>query len=114
MTTVTENTARAAVTKPSRWPIHAVWIGLVIAVGNMPLYYGYVVHASADLRDVPWLNIPLSWLGLVLTASGTWYLFKQGGTVVRRGLATTALLLTLFVVGLFNWYVFSFSYSLPE
>lgn len=103
--------------KPRRWPIHAVWIGLVIAVGNFQLYY-YIIFTSPDLRDNPWINMPLSWLGIALVVAGAWHVFRQDrGTlrgILKKGFTATAFMLTLFLVGLANWYVFSFSYTLPE
>jgi len=113
MTTETAVMATASDIKPKRWPKHAVWIGLTIAAGNF-LLYAFIIPISPNLRDDPWINIPLSWLGLALAATGAWFVFKQGGGAWRKGLAASALVLTFFLVGLFNWYVFSFSYSLPE
>lgn len=99
--------------KPKRWPKHAVWVGLVIAAGNVPLYFS-IIQFSPDLRDVPWINMPLSWLALALATVGTWQVVKQGRGVLKNGLAAGGLLLTLFLVGICSWYVFSYSYSLPE
>jgi len=51
---------------------------------------------------------------LALAATGTYYVLTQGHSVLKKGVAATGLLLTLLLVGLFNWYVFSHSYTLPE
>lgn len=114
MTTETVSETAGADSKPRHWPKHAIWIGLTIAAGNLPLYFGYVTYVSPDLRDVPWINAPLSWIGLALAATGTFYVVKEGRGLLKRGLATTGLLLTLLLVGMFNWYVFRHSYALPE
>lgn len=73
--------------QPSKsWMGHLVWVRLVVAFGNIPLY-GWVAQGSPDLRDVPWLNLPVSWVGLGLAGLGTWCVFARGGGALKKGLA---------------------------
>ena len=99
--------------KTPRWPKHAVWIGMVITVSGALSYFLHFVQFPV-LRDVPWLNLPLSWLGLLVCGAGCWRVVTRGRGALGKGLAGMGFLLTLGVAGLFNWYVLSFSYQLPE
>lgn len=101
---MTESTACSDPTNPAdqtpkRWPKHAVWIGLVIAFGNLLLYFLVFVPASPELRDSAIVNLPICWIALALALVGTVYVFKnkQAGTgLAGRVLASVGLALTLF------------------
>ena len=99
--------------KTRRWPKHAVWIGTLITLFGVISYYLYFVRFP-DLRDVPLVNLPLSWFGLILCGAGSWHVLMRGGRTRGKVLATGAFVLTLVVAGLFNWQVFVFSYQLPD
>jgi hypothetical protein len=96
-----------------RWPKHAVWAGMVITLAGGLSYFLHFAQYP-DLRDFPLLNLPLVLLGLILAAAGCWQVFRQRGGALGKTLATAGLLLTLGFAGLFSFYVFFFSYQLPE
>ncbi len=99
--------------KTRRWPKHAVWIGTLITLFGVISYYLYFVRFP-DLRDVPLVNLPLSWFGLILCGAGSWHVLTRGRRTLGKVLAVVLFLLTFGVAGLFNGYVFVFSYQLPE
>lgn len=95
-----------------RWPKHAVWIGLVVTLAGALSYFLYFFQFP-DLRDFPVVNLPLVVGGLLLTVVGCWRMFRQQGRAWGKALAAIGLLLALGVAGLFNFYVFVYSYQLP-
>jgi len=96
-----------------RWPTHAVWGGLAIAFVGVISYFLYFAQFPS-LRDVPWVNLPVAWFGAILAGAGGWQVLRRGRGVVGKGLAGVGFLLAFGLAGLFSWYVFSFSYHLPE
>ena len=96
-----------------RWPKHGVWIGLAINIAGVFSYFFYFAQFP-DLRDFPIVNLPLVLVGMLLTGAGCLTVFKQGGGAWGKSLASLAFLMTLAFTGCFNFYVFSYSYQLPE
>lgn len=112
---VTAETASTAppVDKPKRWPKHAVWMGVAITSVGFLSYYSYFAQFPV-LRDLPVVNLPFVFLGVIVTAAGCWQIFKQRGGVLGKSLSGLGLVLTLVITGFFNFYIFSMSYQLPE
>jgi len=113
MTTQTASATSPAIDKPQRWPKYAVWVGFVITLVGALSYFMYFAQ-FAGLRDFPVLNLPIVFLGLILSGAGCWGVFRQGRSALGKGLAGVGFLLTLGLAGLFNFYIFSMSYGLPE
>ncbi len=80
MNTATETAAAGVMTesaaKPKRWPKHAVWLGFVVTFVGFVSYYLYFAQ-FADLRDVPWVNIPVVLIGVLLAGAGCWQVMRQ-------------------------------------
>jgi len=113
MTDETATTIDPTNVELKRWPKHAVWVGLIISIFGTLSYFLYFAQFPI-LRDFPVLNLPIVLLGVILAAAGCWQLFRQGGGMLSKGLAGIGFLLTLGFAGLFNAYIFSLSYQLPE
>lgn len=104
--------ASPSATRPKRWAKHAVWLGFVITFVGMVSYFLYFTQFP-ELRDVPWVSIPIVLLGVVIGAMGSWQVFRYSQGVFRKLLAGTTFLLTLGIAGLFHAYIFYISYQLP-
>lgn len=113
MTTETASTTSPTADKPRRWPKHAVWMGFVLTLFGVLSYFLYF-YQFAGLRDFPVVNLPIVILGVILAGAGCWGVFTQGHGVVGKGLAGLGFLLALGIAGLFNFYIFSMSYGLPQ
>ncbi len=92
---------------------HALWAGPLLTFGGMTTYFMFFVRFPA-LRDVPWLNLPIVWLGLYLSGLGVWRAFGRPASYRGKILGPLGLLFSLAVGLLFNLYIFSLSYKLPE
>jgi hypothetical protein len=66
------------------------------------------------LRDVPWLNLSLVLVGVVVCVVGLWRAFAESPSGWGRLFAVCGLLVSLSIAGLFVFYVFALSYRLPE
>lgn len=99
--------------KPKRWPKHAAWVGLVITLVGVLSYFMYFFQFPS-LRDVPVVNLPIVFLGVLISGAGFCGVFKQGRGVMGKWLAGTGLMLSLSFGGLFNYYIFSMSFQLPK
>lgn len=89
---------------------HLLWIGPLVVLAGF-LSYFQLFAAVPALRDFPWVNLPVIWIGVVLTVLGL-------GRAIRRGrgriLGPIALLFSVLVAGVFHAYIFWFSYRMPE
>ncbi len=108
-----EDTIETVGPKSARWPKHAVWLGLVITIAGVLSYFLFFFQFP-DLRDFPVLNLPVVLLGVITAAVGCWQVFRQNGGLPGKSLAAAGFVLTLGFAGLFNFYVFSMSYQVPE
>jgi hypothetical protein len=73
--------------------------------------YFQVFARFAPLRDFPWVNLPVIWMGVVLTAVGYVRAVRR-----ERGkiLGSVAVLLSVLLTGVFHTYVFWYTYRMPE
>ena len=90
---------------------HALWLGPVLAIAGFLSYYLYFVQFAA-LRNVPWVNFPLLVIALALSLYGLYRAWSGGWLMKTAGVFSAAF--SLAIVGLFSWYVFSFSYGVPS
>lgn len=97
----------------SRWPVSSVWLGFVITIAGAISYFLYFVQ-FASLRDFPVLNLPIVILGVIVAGGGCTRAFRQKRRMLSKWLAAIGFLLTLGLAGLFNVYIFSMSFDLPE
>jgi hypothetical protein len=88
---------------------HLLWIGPVLVFAGFVSYF-QVFARFAVLRDFPWVNLPLLWIGVALSAFGVLRAFRTGRGKI---LGAIALLFAVLVAGLFHAYVFWFSYRMP-
>ena len=90
---------------------HLVWIGPLVTFVGMVSYFLVFVRWPV-LRDFPWVNLPLVLAGLVVSwvALGR----RVRGSVVSNLLAWSGLVFSTLVAGLFCFYVFHFSSTLPD
>jgi hypothetical protein len=97
---------------PARRRNHAIWLGPAVtfcgAVSYFTVFVGY-----PDLRDFPWINLPLVLVGVALSALGLWRAFRRSSVFRGKRLGTVGFALSLFLGGLFCFYVFAYSYRLP-
>ena len=94
---------------PPRRRNHLLWIGPLVVFAGFVSYY-QVFARFAVLRDFPWVNLPVIWVGVVLSAIGVRAAFREGR---RKILRPIALIFSLLVAGLFHAYIFWYSYRMP-
>jgi len=89
---------------------HLIWIGPLVVFAGAVSYFEVFARIPA-LRDFPWVNLPLIWAGVVLTALGLRQALRG-----KRGRITgsIALLFSVLLAGLFHAYVFWYSYRMPD
>ena len=88
---------------------HLLWICPLVVFAGFVSYY-QVFARFAVLRDFPWVNLPVMWVGVVLSALGVRAAFREGR---RKILGPIALIFSLLVAGLFHAYIFWYSYRMP-
>jgi len=94
-----------------RW-LHALWLGPVVTVAATISYFEVFARFPA-LRDFPWVNLPLSIVGMALSGIGLVRAFSPGNRWWLRVAASLGLALSLLAGGFLVLYVFRLSYDLP-
>lgn len=92
---------------------HAIWLGPIVTVVAVLSYFSYFARFPA-LRDFPWFNLIMVAVGILLSVGGVWRAFSPSLSYRGKILGTLGLIVSVFVWGFFNVYIFSISYSLPE
>jgi uncharacterized membrane protein len=84
---------------------HLIWIGVLVSLVGLISYFTVFARFPAT-RDIPWVNLPLVFVGLVLSLLA----------VRRRAsiFSVTGLLLSAACAVLLSGYVFILSEQLPE
>jgi len=88
---------------------HLLWIGPLVVFAGFVSYY-QVFAPYPLLRDFPWINLPLIWAGVVLSALGVRRAFQRGRGKVLGAIALT---FSVLVAALFHAYIFWYSYRMP-
>lgn len=93
---------------------YCAWLGPIVTFVGAVSYFLYFVR-FANLRDFPWVNLPLVICGAVLSIIGFGRTFRVSGYGrASRVFAGTAGLLSVALAGLFVWYIYGFSYQMPS
>jgi len=91
---------------------HALWLGPVVTVFGVLSYFMYFAKYPT-LRDFPWVNLPLTILGLGISVVGVRRVFTQADRYRGKIKGSLAFLFSLFFTGLFVAYVGYITYQLP-
>lgn len=97
---------------PKRWPHLLVWGGFLFTFAAAVSYF-LVFAKFPTLRDVPWLNLPLVMLGMIVALVGVFRIYRQPGGLVGKLLASIGAFLSVAIAAAFNYYIFSLSYQIP-
>jgi hypothetical protein len=89
---------------------HAMWLGPLITFAGMVSYFTVFVRWPA-LRDFPWVNLPLVLAGVALSILA--FRRRRRTSLLSRILAGVGLGFSALIAGLFVFYVFFFSSTLP-
>ena len=89
---------------------HLTWIGPVITFLGMVSYFLVFVRWPM-LRDFPWINLPLVLVGFATSVAA--FRRRRRESLVSRLLAWSGLGFSTLVAGLFCFYVFYYSSTLP-
>lgn len=92
---------------------HLIWLGLLLTFIGAVSYFTVFAQFPA-LRDFPWVNLPMVLVGLVFSAIAVYRAFGRSSEYRGKIFSPVAFLLSLAIASLFNFYVFSLSYRLPE
>lgn len=91
---------------------HALWLGPLMVLFGSFSYWTLMVRWRA-LSDFPWLNLLIIAAGFVVLFRGVARTWPAGGLGKRTG-AVAGSLVSLFAGGLLVFYVFSYSYGVPD
>jgi len=89
---------------------HLAWIGPLVTFVGMASYFLVFVRWPA-LRDFPWVNLPLVLAGVAASWTA---LRRRRDSFVSGLLAWSGLGFSALVAGLFCFYVFHYSSTLPD
>lgn len=92
---------------------HLLWLGPLITFGAAVSYFLVFANFPA-LRDFPWVNLPLVLVGLILSFVGLRRAFNKASSYHGKWLSSLGSLFSLLVGGMFAWYVFYYSYTVPS
>ncbi|MFK7819413.1 MAG: hypothetical protein AB8G99_11895 [Planctomycetaceae bacterium] len=93
---------------------YLAWLGPVVAFVGVMSYFLYFVRFP-DLRDFPWVNLPLVGMGAVLSVVGFVRAFRGPGSgLLSKALAALGTMVSVGLAALFAWYIFSYSYQMPS
>ncbi len=91
---------------------HLTWIGPLVAFAGVVSYFE-VFARFPPLRDFPWVNLPLTLLGLALSALGLWRASRAAEVYRGKVLGSLGFAFSLLLAAALVWYVFSFTYTVP-
>lgn len=91
---------------------HLVWLGPIVVFVGAISYFLYFVRFP-DLRDFPWVNLPLVVLGAAISLVGVARSMTKGRSLLGKVFAIGGCLFSLALCGLFCFYIFSLSSQIP-
>ena len=89
---------------------HLVWIGPLVALTGVVSYFLVFARWPA-LRDFPWINLPLALAGFAASVAA--FRKRRKDSRLSVSLAWSSLGISALLGGLFCFYVFYFSSTLP-
>ena len=92
---------------------HAIWLGPLVTLAGFISYFTYFIR-FAELRDFPWLNLPLVLIGLAVSILGVSRAFVRAAVYRGKIVGSLGFLFSLAIALFFNAYIFYISYDLPE
>ncbi len=95
-----------------RWGHLLVWGGFLFTFAAAVSYFLYFAKFPS-LRDIPWLNLPLVMLGMIIALVGAFRIYRQRGRLIGKAFASIGALLSVAIAAAFNYYIFSLSYQIP-
>ena len=108
----TPTPAAAALSRPGL--NYLAWLGPIVTFAGAISYFLYFVRFP-DLRDFPWVNLPLVGLGVLLSGVGLLRAFSNANyKILSKGFASIGFLFSLALAALFTFYIFSISYQMPS
>ncbi len=96
----------------SRTRNHLLWIGPLVTLAGAFSYFAFFARFP-DLRDFPWVNLPLVLLGLGLTIVAVLRPWRSPERFRGKILGIPAILVSGLLATGFGYYVFGLSYHLP-
>lgn len=91
---------------------HLIWLGPLVTAAGVVSYFTFFARFPA-LRDFPWVNLPLTLLGVAMSLTALWRAFARSEIYRGKILGSIGGLFSLLFGGLLFFYVFSLSYQLP-
>lgn len=90
------------------------WLGPIITFVGAISYFLFFVRFP-DLRDFPWVNLPLVGLGVLVSGIGLLRATSNARyKILSKAFAACGLLFSLGLAALFCFYIFSLSYQMPS
>jgi hypothetical protein len=96
----------------SRTRNHLLWIGPLVTLAGAFSYFAFFARFP-DLRDFPWVNLPLVVVGLALTIVAVLRPWRSPERFRGKILGIPAILVSGLLATGFCYYVFGLSYQLP-
>jgi hypothetical protein len=90
----------------------AIGIGILLTFLGAFSYFTVFARFPA-FRDVPWVNLPVVLLGLVLSVLGAWRAWRRPDAWRGRFLGSVGVVLSALLAAGFLAYVFVLSYQVP-
>ena len=91
---------------------HFLWLGPLLTCAGAISYFAVFARFPV-LRDFPWANLPLVLVGVIVAMMSLMRAFNKASAYRGKMLGSAGLVFSLFVGGLFCWYVFYYSYTVP-
>lgn len=91
---------------------HAIWLGPLIVFIGAVSYFTFFVRYP-DLRDTPFINLPLVLIGAFISCLGAWRAFFRSNIYRGKITGSISLAFSLFLSGLFSVYIVYISYQVP-
>ena len=91
---------------------HLIWLGPLVTVAGVLSYFMFFAYFPS-LRDFPWVNLPLTLVGIGMSLVAVGRAFLRSAIYRGKILGSVGAVFSLLFGGLLFFYVFSLSYQLP-